>query len=190
MLQSKRKGRKGLIAEWYNERRTAYLTHIPITGFIRTPSTNMGSHYAGTEEELRALNTFIKLVRATETVILSTSAHLAQSPVTPTQFGVLEALYHLGSMRLCDLAAKHLKTSGTLTIVVDNLAKIGLVERRPSPTDRRSIIVHLTDAGRSTIAGLLPAHVRGVAEAMSALTADEQIELGRLCKKLGLGEAK
>ena len=148
----------------------------------------MGSHYAGTDEELRALNAFVKLVRATETVITSTSAHLADSGITPTQFGVLEALYHLGPMRLCDLAAKHLRTSGTLTIVVDNLEKSGLVERRPSPTDRRSIMVHLTDTGRSTIAALFPAHVAGVADAMSALTAEEQVELGRLCKKLGLAK--
>jgi len=147
----------------------------------------MGSHYAGNEEEQRALSTFIKLVRATETVITSTSAHLVDAGLTPTQFGVLEALYHLGPMRLCDLAAKHLRTSGTLTIVVDNLEKNGLVERRPSPTDRRSVMVHLTDAGRSTIADLFPAHARGVAEAMSALTEDEQVELGRLCKKLGFG---
>jgi len=146
----------------------------------------MGSHYAGTEEEQRALNTFIKLVRATETVITSTSAHLVDSGVTPTQFGVLEALYHLGPMRLCDLAAKHLRTSGTLTVVVDNLEKRGLVERRPSPTDRRSITVHLTDVGRSTIAALFPTHAKGVAEAMSVLTEQEQIELARLCKKLGL----
>jgi len=147
----------------------------------------MGSHYAGTEDEVRALNTFIKLVRATETVIASTSAHLVDSGVTPTQFGVLEALYHLGPMRLCDLAAKHLRTSGTLTIVIDNLEKSGLVERRPSPTDRRSVMVHLTDTGRSTIADLFPAHARGVREAMSVLTEEEQVELGRLCRKLGLG---
>ena len=146
----------------------------------------MGSHYKGTAEEVRALNTFIKLIRATETVVTSTSAHLLDAGVTPTQFGVLEALYHLGPMRLRDLAAKHLRTSGTLTIVVDNLEKSGLVERRPSPSDRRSVVVHLTAAGLSTITALFPPHVHDVVHAMSALTAEEQEELGRLCKKLGL----
>ena len=146
----------------------------------------MGSHYDGTEEQVRALGTFIKLVRAAETVVASTSAHLAESGITTAQFGVLEALYHLGPMRLSDLAVKHLRTTGTLTIVVDNLVKNGLVERRPSPTDRRSIVVHLTEAGRTAIDAIFPAHVDLVVEAMSALSAEEQLELGRLCKKLGL----
>lgn len=146
----------------------------------------MGSHYRGSDDELRALGAFIKLVRATETVIASTSTHLAGSGVTGAQFGVLEALYHLGPMRLCDLAAKHLRTSGTLTVVVDNLVKRGLVERRASPDDRRSIVVHLTDAGWSTISRLMPEHAAGIVRAMAALSAEEQIELGRLCKKLGL----
>jgi MarR family 2-MHQ and catechol resistance regulon transcriptional repressor len=148
----------------------------------------MGSHYHGTEIEVRALNAFIKLQRAAETVLASTSAHLAETGVTTTQFGVLEALYHLGPMRLCDLAEKQLRTSGTLTIVVDNLVKSGLVERKPSPTDRRAISVHLTEAGRETIEKLLPVHVAGIVDAMGALSVEEQEQLGRLCKKLGTGQ--
>jgi MarR family 2-MHQ and catechol resistance regulon transcriptional repressor len=38
--------------------------------------------------------------------------------------------------------------------------------------------------------GLFPRHVARVVEEMSALTAAEMTELGRLCRKLGLGYDK
>ena len=38
-------------------------------------------------------------------------------------------------------------TTGTLTVLVDNLTKSGLVERVPHDTDRRSILVKLTEQG-------------------------------------------
>ncbi|MGO8670613.1 MAG: MarR family winged helix-turn-helix transcriptional regulator [Capsulimonadaceae bacterium] len=148
----------------------------------------MGSHYKGTAVELRALDAYIKLVRAAETVGAKAASHLMGGPVTPLQFGVLEALYHLGPMRLCDLAVKHLRSRGTLTVVVDNLEKSGLVSRQASTVDRRAITVHLTQAGMDTIEILLPVHAAAVTECMRVLTDDEQVILGRLCKKVGLGE--
>jgi DNA-binding MarR family transcriptional regulator len=38
-----------------------------------------------------------------------------------------------------------------LVAVLDELGKRGLVERRDSPTDRRSYALHLTDAGRKAL---------------------------------------
>lgn len=50
--------------------------------------------------------------------------------------------------RLADLAERLRITPRSATEVVDGLAERGLVERRPSPTDRRATVVVLTDAGR------------------------------------------
>ena len=38
-------------------------------------------------------------------------------------------------------------TTGTLTVMIDNLEKRGLVERVPNPNDRRSYVIRLTDTG-------------------------------------------
>lgn len=38
-------------------------------------------------------------------------------------------------------------TSATMTGILDRLEKMGLVERRPHPDDRRAILVCLTDQG-------------------------------------------
>ncbi len=52
-----------------------------------------------------------------------------------------------------------LVTSGTTTNRIDRLAKKGLVERLPDPSDRRGVLVRLTDEGRDradqALAGLL-----------------------------------
>ena len=56
----------------------------------------MPTHYKGTEEERRALDVFIKLMRAAESVADRTGGPMAAAGLTPSQFGVLETLYHLG----------------------------------------------------------------------------------------------
>ena len=145
----------------------------------------MGTRYLGTTEEVTALNAYIKLVRATESVSHRLHRHLESSKLTVTQFGVLEALFHLGAMHQRDLAEKLLKSGGNITLVIDNLEKRQLVKRDRLLRDRRCISVSLTPAGKQLISDLFPAHVDAIAQQMKILSLDEQAELGRLCKKLG-----
>lgn len=147
----------------------------------------MPTHYQGPAHEVRALETFIKLIRAAGSVIARTSRPLASSGLTVGQFGVLETLLHLGPIHQCDLARKHLQSGGNITMIVDNLEKAGLVRRARLPEDRRYVQVHLTDAGRERIEEIFPRQARNITEQMSVLTAAEQEELARLCRKLGLG---
>ncbi|GAB4278935.1 MAG: MarR family transcriptional regulator [Deferrisomatales bacterium] len=145
----------------------------------------MGSHYRGPEGEVRALDAFIKLLRAAESVTSRVHRHLAAEGLTVSQFGVLEALYHLGPLCQKDLGRKILKSGANMTLVVDNLEKRGLAERRRDSRDRRYVTVRLTDRGRELIGRIFPRHAAAVAEAMGALAPSEQEELGRLCRLLG-----
>src|SRR5262245_19850379 len=111
----------------------------------------MGTRYQGNKEEVRALNSLIKLVRAANSVNARLSHTMAEADLTESQFGVLESLLHLGPLHQCDLGEKLLRSSGNITMVVDNLEKRGLVERRREKEDRRFVKVHLTDAGRKLI---------------------------------------
>lgn len=147
----------------------------------------MPTHHQGPIEEVRALDAFIKLVRAAGTMVTRTNRPLASQGLTVGQFGVLETLLHLGPLHQCELARKHLQSGGNITMIVDNLERAGLVRRERLAEDRRYVRVHLTEAGRERIEALFPAHVRTVVEQMGVLTAEEQEELGRLCRKLGLG---
>jgi MarR family 2-MHQ and catechol resistance regulon transcriptional repressor len=147
-------------------------------------------HYKGRPQEKRALDAYVKLMRAAESVTAHVNRRLDAAGLTVSQFGVLEALHHLGPLFLSDLARKILKTSGNLTMVVDNLEKRGLASRCPDATDRRFVRVSLTPRGKKLIAGLFPAHAREITRALSALSPAEQAALAALCRKLGLAQER
>lgn len=148
----------------------------------------MGTHYKGTEAEVRALNTYIKLMRCAESVTSRLNPLAASVGLTLSQFGALEALLHLGPLCQRELGDKLLKSSGNITMVVDNLEKRRLVKRQRGGEDRRFVTVHLTEQGRRLITGIFPRHLSAIVSEMSALTKHELDELGRLCRKLGRKE--
>lgn len=149
----------------------------------------MSTHYNGTPDERQALDLYIKLTRASDVVNQRINSHLKAWNLSVSQFGVLEALYHLGPLTAGSLADKILKSSGNLTLVLENLVKRGLVERQRDPADRRRVVVHLTDLGRDQIDAILPIHVTRVVDVMGALSAEEQAQLAALARKLGLGQS-
>lgn len=148
----------------------------------------MGTRYQGTPAEVRALDAFIKLVRAADSVSSRIHRHLDASQLTISQFGVLEAIYHLGPLTQRELGAKLLKSGGNMTLVIDNLEKRQLAKRDRQTDDRRCILVHLTEQGRALIEEVFPRHVAAVVQEMGLLSAAEQEELARLCRRLGKQE--
>jgi MarR family 2-MHQ and catechol resistance regulon transcriptional repressor len=134
----------------------------------------------------RVLNSYTKLMRAAESVTARTSRPMAKAGLTISQFGVLEALLHKGSLCQRDLAAKILKSTGNITMVIDNLEKRGLVRRERDSEDRRYLTVHLTDAGSALIENVFADVEAAIVAEMASLSGDEQELLGLLCKKLGL----
>jgi MarR family 2-MHQ and catechol resistance regulon transcriptional repressor len=147
----------------------------------------MGTRYRGSRRETRALDAFIKMMRAAGTVEARLQAHLKRAGLTTTQLGVLEMLLHLGPLRQHEIGERLLVSRANVTLVVDQLAKRGWVRREQDSMDRRCMVVHLTAAGRRKIERVFPEHSANIAQAFSPLTAAEQEELGRLCRKLGLG---
>jgi len=147
----------------------------------------MPTHYQGSHTARRALDVFIKLSRAADAVETRINRHLVKAELTVSQFGVLEALHHLGPMCQRDIARKILKSSGNITMVIDNLAKRNLVRRERDKKDRRMVFVHLTDAGKKLIEELFPEHVAIVEREIGVLSPDEQDQLQALCRKVGLG---
>lgn len=145
----------------------------------------MPTHFEGSRAERRTLDTFIKLTRCTNSVLGELSARQTTGDLTASQFAVLEALYHIGSMTQGEVSSKVLKSTSNLTTVIDNLERDGLVRRERDEKDRRVIHVHLTEAGMGKIEAVLPNHVGALVEIFSALSVSEQETLGELCKKLG-----
>lgn len=147
----------------------------------------MPTHYRGSAQERAALDAYIKLMRAAESVTARLEPLMRAADLTVGQFGVLEALLHLGPLCQRDLGRKLLRSGGNTTVVVGNLARRGLVRRTRRPDDRRFITVTLTDKGRRLIAGIFPRHAQHVVREMRELSPADQAELGRLCRELGRG---
>lgn len=148
----------------------------------------MGTHYQGTEAERLALDAFIKLKRASESITSQLAHDFSDWNITESQFGILEALHHLGPMCQKVLGDKILKSTGNITLVVDNLEKRDFVTRVRDTEDRRFITIHLTTEGRNFIQHIFPDHVKRIFELFSVLSDEEQVSLGKICKKLGKKE--
>lgn len=139
----------------------------------------------------RALSAFVKLRRAVNTLSARLNPVLQKDHgLTESQFGVLEALWHLGSMPQARLCEKLLVSGSNLTTVIDNLERSGLVHRGENPDDRRAHLVRLSPKGEALIARAFPAHAARVTALLGSLTAAEQQQLGQLCRKLGLASQR
>lgn len=148
----------------------------------------MPTHYRGKPEQVAALDAYIKLMRAADSVTARLQPVMGSVGLTFGQFGTLEALLHLGPLCQRDLGRKLLRSSGNTTVVVNNLVQRGLVRRARRRDDRRFITVTLTDKGRQLIETLFPRHVALVVREMGLLSRREQGELGRLCRLVGRRE--
>jgi MarR family transcriptional regulator, 2-MHQ and catechol-resistance regulon repressor len=146
----------------------------------------MPTKFKGTHAEMTALNTFIKLMRGADSLNSRLMPVIERHRLTFSQFGVMEALYHLGPLCHTELAQKILRSGGNVTLVAKNLERNGWVRRVPSPEDKRVRRLALTSKGKSLIGKAFRDHVANLVQQMSALSPAEQDELGRLAKKLGI----
>ena len=133
----------------------------------------------------RALKLFVVLQRATNAVNERLTRQVNMKELTPTEFSILEALYHKGPLLLGDVQKKILLSSGGVTYTIDRLCDKGLVERRECSSDRRARYAALTPRGEALIAKLFPLHADGIEELMSVLSAREQDELIAVLRRLG-----
>ncbi len=146
----------------------------------------MGSNYKGAKKEIEALNSCIKLIRSAEAISSKINLELGNYRLTESQFGVLDALLHLGPMKHRVLGKKILKSGGNITMVINNLEKRELVQRKRSEKDKREFIIHLTPKGKNKIQEVLPTIVKKIKKHFEILSKDEQRELQRLCRVIGL----
>lgn len=133
-----------------------------------------------------ALKTFIKLMRCSNSV--SSEVHnFFSDRLTVSQFGILEALFHLGPMSQKELGKKILKSPGNLTTVINNLLKNNLIHRVTNENDKRFYTIDLSPSGKALIEDIFPDHAYNIEQRFSILSHDEQKTLGSLLRKLSLG---
>ncbi|PEM26371.1 MarR family winged helix-turn-helix transcriptional regulator [Bacillus wiedmannii] len=137
------------------------------------------------EDISQSLKVFIALSRVHRSVMDTTNKSIQSNGLNPTEFAVLELLYHKGGQPLQQIGERILIASGSITYVVDKLEKKGLVKRIPCPNDRRVIYAQLTESGENFIASVFPGHEQVIHQSFEMLTKEEKDELLDLLKKIG-----
>lgn len=136
-------------------------------------------------EDKAALRLWLRLLSCTTLLEQQLRSRLRQHfGITLPQFDVLAELDRLDKPQTMTELSRHLMVSnGNLTGVVDRLERDGLVERRPSQTDRRVLHLALTPSGRQRFQEVAQAHERWLVEAFRELPPADMAELARLLNK-------
>ncbi len=112
------------------------------------------------------------------------AANFAEHGIENWMYDVLATLRRNGApyeLTAGDLVRRTMVTTGAMTNRIDRLAERGLVERI-SGTDRRTVIVRLTDAGVALVDEVSVTHMATEAQILGALTPNQQAQLADLLR--------
>ena len=82
------------------------------------------------EKDLLNLKLFLILNRCGLSVNKNIYPIFKKENITEAQFYVLELLYHKGDMKIKEIVEKTFSSGGTMTVIIDNLFKEGLILRK------------------------------------------------------------
>jgi DNA-binding MarR family transcriptional regulator len=98
----------------------------------------------------------------------------ADTSVTLTHLSALVTLTKGGPMTAGDLAASERVQPPSMTKVLATLEQRGLVRREPHPSDRRSAIIAITDAGRELLDSERQRRDAWLTQRLAQLSVDER----------------
>jgi DNA-binding MarR family transcriptional regulator len=131
------------------------------------------------------LDTHTRLIRAMET-------SLSAVGVTVGEYDVLVALEAAGEagVRMSDLAARRLMSTGGFTRLADRLERQGLIIRQRSATDGRGLNAVITPNGLQKLRGARKRHLDDVRALFVAPLEPEQLtQLEAIWKRLGASDS-
>jgi MarR family 2-MHQ and catechol resistance regulon transcriptional repressor len=130
------------------------------------------------------LKLVIALARSSSIGYRTTQKLVSNYGLTISQFGVLEALYHLGEMCINEIIEKTLSTSGNMTVIIRNLERDDFIKKVPGKEDKRRSVIHLAKKGSDVIEKIFPLHLMELSRNFSSITDTEKELLISLLKKL------
>lgn len=108
---------------------------------------------------MQFLKTIRRLAEAYQSFEQISSKHVRTLGLTPGQFDVIATLGNQPPMTCGELAKKTLMVKGNITVILDGLAKKGLIAKEANPNDGRSLIIKLTPLGEETFEKVFPEHL-------------------------------
>lgn len=138
-------------------------------------------------QEMKAVVVILRASQSVQEVIRKDAANYG---LNPTEFSVLELLYHKGDQPIQMIGKKILISSGSITYVIDKLERKNYVRRQGCPEDRRVIYAVLTDEGKALMDEAFPKHVTKMGQVFADLNGEEIIQTISLLKRIGMGAKK
>lgn len=133
-----------------------------------------------------SLKLFIILSRAYRSIRERIEEDIKSHGLNPTEFAVLELLYHKGDQPIQKIGEKVLLASSSITYVVDKLEKKRFLTRTPCPNDRRVTYAVITKEGKALMSKVFPKHQLAIKQLFRCLSEKEKEAMIPLLKKLGL----
>lgn len=100
------------------------------------------------------------------------------------QLAALRTLERHGPMTASELAAHEKVQPPSMTRTLTLLEKLGLVQRQEHPTDRRQVLITLTDDGQAAVKETRRRRDRWLAQRLSELEPEDRKTLARAAKIL------
>lgn len=150
--------------------------------------TEMGKLYPDLDP--MACHAFLSLIKTTDDVWRVMDQHLAAFGISQGRFLVMMLLMEKPDVdypcpctpaEIADMASV---SRATVTGLLDNLEKDGLISRTPDANDRRVTVIKLTEAGLAFMENILPTHFRILSHLMKPLSAEERTTFVSILSKI------
>lgn len=133
-----------------------------------------------------SLDLFVVMSKANRAVTVAVEKKIKSLNINPTEFGILEVIYHKGTLPIQQVAEKILISSSRISYAMNQLEEKGLIKRIPCQKDKRVIYAALTQAGEKFMDSVFDQHTQDIERIFSVLSDEEKKTLINLNKKLGL----
>lgn len=134
---------------------------------------------------MSSLKTLTILFRTHQNILDHVKESIKDFDINVNEFQALEALYHKGKLTTQALCDTVLVPGSSMTYVVDQLEKKGLVMRLKDERDRRINYVMLSNKGLSEIEIIYRTHEQEMRKCFDRLSPEEETTLQTLLKKIG-----
>ncbi len=110
------------------------------------------------------LHALLRLMRIGNDLQAAVALHMQEHGISMARFSVLAQLLRSGDHQLTPsvLAERVGVTRATVTGLIDGLESSGWICRQVHPSDRRSVIIELTEEGVAFLRTLLPEHAEHI----------------------------
>jgi DNA-binding MarR family transcriptional regulator len=156
---------------------------------VPQPLVRVGQDFEDEYPDASALATecYANLIRTGDLLVGLHNRHtMDQYQLSPSARSLLAVVEGAGEpLEPSVIADRVMVTTGSMTSLLDNLEKRGLVRRLPHPEDRRKLLIDITPDAEAIVDELLPnLHIREREVIGAALTAGEQRTLLRALAKI------